>query len=1140
MSASRFADLRALDRDLLARVDSLMAWLGVSGKRTGNRWTGGDKGARIEVVLTGSNAGAWGAWSAGHKGRGLIGVIAHVRGIPYREAIPEARAFLGHAPRPDKPKPGLAPKNDAERRAPRIAKVHKLWAESRPVADTLGEVYLVSVRKFPRPADGWAADIRFHEQSRALILAGRDASGEVQFVHRVFLTNTGDNVRDIRGKKKKLTFGPMDGAALRLPGDPLGPVQHGEGGETSIAAWLATGFETHCRFGAVGDAARPVQGRRNIALADDDPPGYPTEEALRRALRRWRAAGLDVLVAYPWPERRHDKSDFADVLASTGAEAVRQRVDAATETVPKPEFPDVDFDPGPPPTDRWPTFSGIPDGDTPPPDLPEPRRPNTTMAAHRAKMDAGIDAWIAGEGPPHILNAFAPGTRKNRYTITRLAALAKERRAARRRFLANWRLQHPGEGYEAANDAADDAGHRRLRVACLGIDHGILKQHEELALSLGMFTAHDAGYERTIDPTDPASPPRCTQERRRKATQSAGESMRLVACGIENPDRPVNVFCPDKHGCRQWQSFNACMHAEFVAMPVERLTSCFIGRELYQHGWDFVLIDEPDRVFRPEAVLKIDYLDDHLFDRAPCHDRHLHIDEAATAEARTVVYPIMRNTIQAMANDYWDRELADKCGCTSELADRFVELSNMRDQPTGMDVATNDDDRDAIARISFRRQARALCGFGRMVAAIQRGEEGGGKMELAGEAPRIALYHPRATVNSAFLDARIMVSGAGLDLADVREWLPDAELIEGSADIPEAPHQSLVHVHVGMGAGATENPQRQRFMQAFVKLEGEGLPGVIALQDREELFANIPGLILGHHGAIVGRNDWLKCTTFFNFGSRFLPPPDAARAGAADTGECVPVKRPVRIWKNLPLRGGANIPLQTFEYEHPAAAAANRRAADFDIFQGPLARPRACDRTAETHVTTFDLSTRLLDGCEWDVVITGWKDYAPERMAIAWAEHGYIVRSSFCRHKLFPDIYTKPWTGQNDRRLETDGFEPTMLRLISPPWRDGPREPCVLGRFWRSGHAYRTEGDEFIATMRAFPTFKAEAETKLGARVVIERTLWPERPITEMELSIIQKIEDTTGVIDSWGSQQPPEPPGLARGGFPTGPPPDG
>jgi hypothetical protein len=1125
------ADLRALDHDLLGRIDAWMAWLGITGRRRGNRWIGGEKGARIEVVLTGSNAGSWGAWSAGRSGRGTTGIATWAKDISFGAAIKEARHFLGEPdPADNRRQPEPEPQTIAERRQRRIEKARKLWAEARPIAGTIAETYLTEVRGFPVPTGGWPDDIRFHGPERALILAGRTDAGEVQFVHRVFLTIRGANVRDHNGAKKKRTHGPMEGATFRLPGDLFGPVQHAEGGESAIAGWLATGYTTACRFGPIGDRAQPEPHCTNILLADDDPAGHPTEEALRRALPRWRAAGLDVVVAYPWPERRHDKSDVADVLREAGITAAGDYIRAA-KPVSEQKLSDA---PAPGCTDAQRLADHRQGTNEPPP--PKPRRPNTTMVAHRAKMEAAIDAWAAGEGPRHVLNNYATGTKKNRYTIIKLAEQAKEQRDARRKFINNWRAQHIGAKATAAAEAANAAGYRVNRTLMGGTDHGILKQHRDLAFEKGMRTGADAGYERPYEPSDKASPPRCTQPKRREHTQRAGEAVRLVACGIDE-DGP---HCIDRPGCRMWQSIGEVAHAEFVTAPSERLTGHHVPREL--RGFENVLIDEPpERVFRPERELKLDLLDDHLFERAPCFDADGNRDEGATTEAREVVYPIVRAAKDAMANGYWCRATADANGCTAEVLDRFVALSNMRDRSTGMTAATPDAERESLARISFCHQARSLCGFGRMAAAVQRGEEGEGKIELDGEAPRIARYYPRATLHETFLKARIMVTGAGLKLEEVRQWLPDCELMEGSDDIPEAPHQTLVHMHIGMGAGATDNPQRQRFMQAFVKLEAEGLTGVLALKDREEVFSELPGLLLGHHGAIVGRNDWLKCTTFFNFGSRFLSPPDAASAGAADTGEKVPVKRAARVMRAMPMRNGESVVLPTMEYEHPAAAAANAKVRDFDIRQGPLARPRACDRTPETHVTTFDLSTAVIDGCEWDVVITGWPDYAPERMVIAMAERGYMVKGSFCRHKLFPDLYVKPWTGQNDHRLETGGFEATMLRHIVPAWRDGPREPVVLGRFWRAGHAYRGEGEEFISTMRAFPAFKAEAEAKLGAiRIRVERTLWPDRPITEPELSIIQQLEEELGVIDSWGTEPPPGPFAEAPDLFATGPPPDG
>jgi hypothetical protein len=86
------------------------------------------------------------------------------------------------------------------------------------------------------------------------------------------------------------------------------------------------GARDGCRFGAIGDSAHPEPFRANILLADDDPAGSPAEAAIGRARRGWRRGGFDVRVAYPWPARRFDKSDFADMMASAGAEAVRDRI----------------------------------------------------------------------------------------------------------------------------------------------------------------------------------------------------------------------------------------------------------------------------------------------------------------------------------------------------------------------------------------------------------------------------------------------------------------------------------------------------------------------------------------------------------------------------------------------------------------------------------------------------------------------------------------------------------------------------------------------------------------------------------------------------------------------------------------------
>jgi hypothetical protein len=775
-------------------------------------------------------------------------------------------------------------------------------------------------------------------------------------------------------------------------------------------------------------------------------------------------------------------------------------------------------------------------------DASPPERPNTTMDALRAQHEAGVKAWVNGDGPKHVVNAFWMGTRKNDLTIRLLGPIAKAKRKARADFITQWRYKNGGSAADAAK-AADQAGVTKLRVACAGPNHGLLAQHVGLAQACGLLAAHDAGYDRTSDPQDPNSPPLCSQTQRVSQARQAGESVRLVACGIDR----LGPTCKDREGCRKWQRINECIAAEFVAMPIERLTEPFLGQELRR--FDYVLIDEPDnRVLRPETDLKVDLLDDYLFDRAPCwvakeemdDETGNKIDEAddetidddATAEARAI-YKVIRDAINSHPNGYWNRTAMEPAGVTVELLDRFITLSDMRDHASGLTAGTPDPERETLARTAFRRQARKLCAFGRLARAVQAEEEGEGRLELAGDEQRVCLMRPRPKLNSEFLKARIMVTGARLNLDDVRRWLPDAKLMDGADGIPETPHQTLVHIHVATGKKPMQDPMRQRFVQALVRSEADAVTGVAILKDHEELLANIPNVSAGHHGAMIGlnRDAWMNCTTFINFGPRFLGAEDAAAAGAADTGETVPVKPPVRRLRQIALRGGKTACLPIREYEHPAARAANALVRDYDILQGMLGRPRACDRTPATPVTVINVSTTPANCCEHDFVIRNWGDYAPQRMVVALAERGFIVESSLGRYTLLPDIYTQPWTGQNDRRLETGGFMATVLRGICLPWRDGPREPYVIGRLWRSGHAYRESGEAFVATMASFPALEAEAQERYGAtRIAVDRFLWPARPLTPAEeLSITPEIEEWFEIIDSVAQASGNWPPGVPQ-----------
>ena len=252
-----------------------------------------------------------------------------------------------------------------------------------------------------------------------------------------------------------------------------------------------------------------------------------------------------------------------------------------------------------------------------------------------------------------------------------------------------------------------------------------------------------------------------------------------------------------------------------------------------------------------------------------------------------------------------------------------------------------------------------------------------------------------------------------------------------------------------------------------VALEGDDTTGVTVPKEHEAEFATLPGVIASHHGAMVGRNDWKNCSVFFGFGARFLSPQAAAALGAAETGEEVPVAMPVRAERLLAMHDGRNLPVPVFEYEHPAAQAALRGVRDFDVTQGQLARPRAPNRTAANPVLTFDVGMHVPQGAVVDCLITSAEQYAPDRFVMMAAE-GLVVEHSTSRHNIHPSIYPQRWTGQNDKRLEAGGFKATALRVLCPPWRTGPSEGWVIGRYWRQGHARRAEGQLFYRRCGSF------------------------------------------------------------------------
>ena len=148
------AELRDLLRD---RIEALAGeMLGEHNKALSNRRTlrFGSKGS-LAVELTGRKRGVWFSHETG-AGGGTFDLIMHAKGGDLESAIAWARNWVGQAEEALHPRPSKEHKSaaDPEREAA-IADARRIWGASGPVAGTIAEKYLISVRKIPAPPNGW-------------------------------------------------------------------------------------------------------------------------------------------------------------------------------------------------------------------------------------------------------------------------------------------------------------------------------------------------------------------------------------------------------------------------------------------------------------------------------------------------------------------------------------------------------------------------------------------------------------------------------------------------------------------------------------------------------------------------------------------------------------------------------------------------------------------------------------------------------------------------------------------------------------------------------------------------------------------------------------------------------------------------
>jgi hypothetical protein len=277
------------------------------GRRSGHYWIVGDvrgeRGRSLFVRLSGGGAGHWTDGATAEHGD-LLDLIRLNKDLrDCREAIAEARKFLGEPGRFHDDAHGQS-RPAAFRDAAGAAR--KLYALSQPVPGTLAGTYLrgrgitahlgwPSLRFHPacycRPVDGGE-----RQSWPALIGAVTDAEGSITGLQRTYLAPGGGGKAPIDEPRRAM--GLLLGNAVRF-GEPEDVIAAGEGIETVLSLLsLFPALPMAACLSAAHLAAFlfPAALRRLYLLRDNDAAGLFVE---RRLLARCREAGLGCLVLRP-------------------------------------------------------------------------------------------------------------------------------------------------------------------------------------------------------------------------------------------------------------------------------------------------------------------------------------------------------------------------------------------------------------------------------------------------------------------------------------------------------------------------------------------------------------------------------------------------------------------------------------------------------------------------------------------------------------------------------------------------------------------------------------------------------------------------------------------------------------------------
>lgn len=325
-------ELDALRHALADRAEDVArALLGPENRRGSRRELRWRSKGSLSLALRGRRRGLWHDHEA-LEGGDLLALIRRETSADFAGAVTWARDFLGwptDGPVPVTSLPTSAPAahdGPDEEELARIEEARRIWASCGPIEGTLAERYLARRGIFRSGKNGgWPDALGYHPRRKALVVAVTDDEGELIAVQAIALAEPGIKA-DVETVKR--STGPVSRGAVRLPGPDDGPVIMAEGPETGLSLWISTGLETRIALGSTSNLTVPAD-RPVILARDDDPRWSPASRKARQTVAEWQAQGHRVAMAWPWPIRRGNKSDFNDTLRERGPAAVRERIDLA-------------------------------------------------------------------------------------------------------------------------------------------------------------------------------------------------------------------------------------------------------------------------------------------------------------------------------------------------------------------------------------------------------------------------------------------------------------------------------------------------------------------------------------------------------------------------------------------------------------------------------------------------------------------------------------------------------------------------------------------------------------------------------------------------------------------------------------------